>query len=224
MTPAPDLARATPGAHEIAALFPATLYDFLSSGNGYKVRLLLRLLDLPFRYAEIDLLHGGSRTPEFLARNPIGKIPVLELADGTLLCESNSILWWLAEGTAWIPSSRLGRQRVLQWMSFEQYSHEPSIAVRRSRLLHPEFGSLTETQARELLERGHSALGVLERQLATQPFLVGPASSIADIALYAYTHVAHEGGFELERFPAVCAWLARMQKLLPDLRIDQVPR
>jgi glutathione S-transferase len=208
---------------EVSALFPATLYDFLSSGNGYKVRALLGLLELPYRYVEVDLLSRASRTPEFLARNPIGKIPVLELAEGTALCESNAILWWLAEGTELIPDSRLGRQRVLQWMSFEQYCHEPTIAVRRARTLHPEFGALAEDQWASLLERGYEALGVMEKVLAERAFFAGDRFTIADIALYAYTHVADQGGYDLGRFPAVRGWLERVRKSLPDLPIDRVP-
>lgn len=208
---------------DIRGLFPATLHDFLPSGNGYKVRLLLALRELPFRYVEVDITCGASRTPAFLALNPIGKIPVLELADGTALCESNAILWWLAEDSPFLPSTRLGRQRVLQWLSFEQYSHEPSIAVRRARLQHPELGALDEAQAAALLERGHAALAVMEQRLAAHDFLVASGFTIADVALYAYTHVADEGGFDLARFPAVRAWLDRVRGRLPDLSIDRTP-
>lgn len=208
---------------EVSSLFPATLYDFLSSGNGYKVRVMLGLLELPYTWVEVDLLSRGSRTPGFLARNPIGKIPVLELADGTALCESNAILWWLAEGGELLPDTRLGRQRVLQWMSFEQYCHEPSIAVRRARILHPGFGALEEEQASSLLERGYEALEVMEGVLAEQAFFAGDRFTIADIALYAYTHVADQGGYDLQRFPVVRDWLGRVAERLPDLPIDRVP-
>jgi len=208
---------------EVSSLFPATLYDFLSSGNGYKVRVMLGLLELPYTWVEVDLLSRASRTPEFLARNPIGKIPVLELADGTALCESNAILWWLAEGGELLPDTRLGRQRVLQWMGFEQYCHEPSIAVRRARILHPGFGPLGEEQGSLLLERGYEALAVMERVLSEQAFFAGERFTIADIALYAYTHVADQGGYDLQRFPAVRGWLARVAERLPDLPIDRVP-
>ncbi len=211
------------GADELARYFPATLYDFLPSGNGYKVRLVLALLGLPYRYVEVDLTVGASRTPDFMARNPIGKIPVLELADGTCLFESSAILWWLAEGTSLVPASRLGRQRVLQWMSFEQYNHEPTIAVRRARLLHPEFGELTESESVALLERGYQALGVMDGVLERQDFMAGSSLSIADIALYAYTHVADEGGFDLVRFRNVTRWLDAVAKQLPELPIDRVP-
>lgn len=211
------------GLDAIRGHFPATLYDFLPSGNGYKVRLVLALLDLPYRYVEVDLVRRASRTPEFLARNPIGKIPVLELVDGTALCESGAILWWLAEGTHLLPGSRLGRQRVLQWMSFEQYCHEPAIAVRRSRLLHPEFGELGEELSASLLERGYEALGVMEGHLVDEPFFVERSLTIADIALYGYTHVADQGGYDLGGYPAVRAWLERVKKELPDLPIDRVP-
>ena len=208
---------------EIVPFFPATLYDFLPSGNGYKVRVALSHLELPYRYVEVDLRRGQSHTPEFLARNPIGKIPTLVLADDTVLCESNAILWWLCEGSDWLPEGRLSRQRVLQWMSFEQYCHEPTIAVRRSRREFPEFGALTEEQSAQLLEKGHEALAVMEQTLRDHAFLVDDRFSIADVALYAYTHVADQGGYELERYPGIRAWLERCVKALPDLRIDQVP-
>ncbi|MDD9964726.1 MAG: glutathione S-transferase family protein [Myxococcales bacterium] len=208
---------------EIAALFPATLYDFLSSGNGYKVRLALAHLQLPYRYEEVDLVRGESRTSEFLARNPVGKIPVLVLADGTVLCESNAILWWLCEDSDWMPEGRLARQRVLQWMSFEQYNHEPTVAVLRARALHPEFGTLSEAQRTDLLKRGHLALDVMEQTLSRRPFLVEDQLSIADVALYAYTHVAHQGGYDLHRYSGIRAWLARCRQGLPALRIDETP-
>jgi glutathione S-transferase len=186
------------------------LYDYLESGNGYKVRLLLRQLGVPFERVEVDILRGETRTPAFLARNPNGRIPCLELEDGTHLWESNAIQWFLAEGTPLLPDDRLGRAQVLQWMFFEQYSHEPYVAV--VRFWH--HAGLVE-QNRALLpektERGYAALGVMERHLATRTFFVAERYSIADIALYAYTHVAPEGGFELARFPAVCAWLERVR-------------
>ncbi len=182
-----------------------TLYDFLPSGNGYKVRLLLTRLRQPFRLVEKDIARGETRTPEFLALNPNGRIPVLELDDGRRLAESDAILFYLAEGTPFLPSERFGRAEVLQWMFFEQYSHEPYIAVAR-RLRHLE-GQPVPAQ---LADRGHQALGVMERHLATRRFFVDERYTIADIALYAYTHVADEGGFDLTSYPAVRAWLARV--------------
>jgi glutathione S-transferase len=186
------------------------LYDYLESGNGYKVRLLLTQLGREFEWIDLDILKGETRRPEFLRKNPNGKIPVLELEDGTCLSESNAILFWLAEGTAYLPDDRLDRARVLQWMFFEQYSHEPYIAVVR---FWNHAGLATEK--RDLLpektEHGYRALGVMEEHLESRPFFVGERYSIADIALYAYTHVAGEGGFDLLRFPAVGAWLERVR-------------
>ena len=186
------------------------LYDFLSSGNGYKVRLLLAQLASPFERVEMNILEGATRTPEFLAKNPNGRIPVLELEDGTFLAESNAILFYLAEGTRFLPGDRIDRARVLQWMFFEQYSHEPYIAVARA-WLHL-FG-MDEERRRQLPQKqklGYDALGVMERHLREREFFVGGGPSIADIALYAYTHVAGEGGFELDAYPAIRDWLDRV--------------
>ncbi len=185
------------------------LYDYLPSGNGYKVRLLLHQLQIPFELVAVDIEKGESRTPEFLRRNPNGRIPVLELEDGTCLAESNAIQWYLAEGTRMLPDARLLRAQVLQWLCFEQYSHEPYIAVVR----HWHHIGLTPERERQLpekRERGEAALGVMERHLATRRFFVAERYSIADIALYAYTHVADEGGFDLTAFPAVRRWLANV--------------
>ena len=182
-----------------------TLYDFLPSGNGYKVRLLLAQLEIPFVLVEKQIFKGETRTPEFLAINPNGRIPVLELDDGQRLAESDAILFYLAEGTPFLPTDRLARARVLQWMFFEQYSHEPYIAVAR-RIRHMEEKPVPA----ELAQRGHQALGVMERQLTGRRFFVDDVYTIADIALYAYTHVADEGGFDLAAYPAVRGWLARV--------------
>ncbi|HEX6011768.1 MAG TPA: glutathione S-transferase family protein [Geminicoccaceae bacterium] len=186
------------------------LHDFLSSGNGYKCRLLLHQLGLPFERIELDILKGETRTPEFLAKNPNGRIPALELEDGTVLAESDAILFYLAEGTPFLPEGRLERAQVLQWLFFEQYSHEPFVAVARFiRHLLPE-DSPRRAELPRLEQGGHAALGVMERRLAEHPFLVADRYTIADIALYAYTHVADEGGFDLEPYPGVRAWLARV--------------
>jgi glutathione S-transferase len=186
------------------------LHDFLDSGNGYKVRLLLHQLGLPFELVPVDILRGESRTPEFLARNPNGRIPLLELEDGTHLAESNAIQWYLAEGTPFLPEGRLGRAQALQWMFFEQYSHEPYVAVLR---FWHHSGRLEANRhlVEEKERRGYEALGVMERHLAERAYFAGGRYSIADIALYAYTHVAPEGGFDLSRFPAVQAWLGRVR-------------
>jgi len=187
------------------------LYDFLPSGNGYKVRLLLRQLKIPFELVEVDILAGATRTPEFLAKNPNGRIPVIELEDGRFLFESGAILVYFAEGTRFFPDDRWQRAQVLQWIFFEQYSHEPYIAVARA-WLHV-FG-LDDERRRQLPQKqklGYDALAVMERHLGTRRFFVAECYTIADIALYAYTHVADEGGFDLERFPAVRAWLDRVR-------------
>ena len=186
------------------------LYDFLPSGNGYKVRLLLRQLSIPYGLIEMDITRGETRTPEFLAKNPNGRIPLVELDDGRFLAESGAILFYFAEGTRFLPGDRWNRAEVLQWMFFEQYSHEPYVAVARA-WLHL-FG-LDEERRRQLPQKqklGYDALGVMERHLAAREYFVGDEPSIADIALYAYTHVAPEGGFDLAPFPAVRAWLARV--------------
>ena len=196
------------------------LYDYLESGNGYKVRLLLTQLGLPFERVEMDILKGATRTPEFLSKNPNGRIPCLELESGAFLWESNAIQFYLAEGTPFLPADRLARAQVLQWMFFEQYSHEPYIAV--VRFWH--FAGMVEKNRAQLadrVERGYAALGVMESHLATRAFFVGERYSIADIALYAYTHVAHEGGFDLARFPAVERWLARVRAQPGHIPITQ---
>ncbi len=187
------------------------LYDYLSSGNGYKVRLLLAQLGQSCERVELDIVKGETRTAEFLAKNPNGRIPTLEIEPGVFLPESNAICWYLAEATRFVPDDRLARAQVLQWMFFEQYSHEPNIATVRFWVTHdlltPERRALLETK-RAL---GYAALDVMERHLGAHPFFVAERYSIADIALYAYTHVAEEGGFDLTRFAAVRAWLDRVR-------------
>ena len=188
------------------------LYDFLSSGNGYKVRLVLHQLGLPFTRIEVDIVRGETRTAQFLAKNPNGRIPLLELRDGTFLAESNAILFYLADGTPLLPADRLERAQVLQWMFFEQYSHEPNVATSRYWLHHLE---LTPERRAALVDKqrlGHAALAVMEQHLATRTYFVGELYSIADVALFAYTHVADEGGFDLAPYPAVRAWLARVAR------------
>jgi glutathione S-transferase len=188
-----------------------TVYGDLESGNCYKVYLLLHLLDLPHRWVKIDVLKSETRTPEFLALNPNGRIPLVTLEPGVHLSESTAILAYFAQGTALFPADRLLQARVLQWMSFEQYDHEPNIATSR---FWRHFLKQPERYAAQLAEkhpRGLAALGVMERHLAHQPYFVGERLTIADIALYAYTHVADEGGFDLAPFPAIRAWLDRVK-------------
>jgi glutathione S-transferase len=185
------------------------LYDHLESGNGYKARLLLHQLGIPFERVELDITNGATRTPAFLAKNPNGRIPMLELEDGTCLPESNAILWYLAEGTPFLPEDRLGRAQLLQWMFFEQYSHEPNIATLRF-WTHQGWLAQRAALVPGKREAGVAALGVMEGHLAKRAFFVEERYTIADVALYAYTHVAEEGGFALAPYPAIRAWLARV--------------
>jgi glutathione S-transferase len=198
------------------------LYDYMDSGNGYKVRLLLAHLHLPYELVEKDIEKGETRTPEFLALNPNGRVPVLELEDGTALAESNAILYYLADGTPYLPSDRLHRAQALQWMFFEQYSHEPYIAVVRFWRRHG-LGEATERDVEQRMQRGYAALEVMERQLTAHPFLLGNAFSIADIALYAYTHVARQGGFDLDRFPNTQMWLQRVAQEPRHVTMEHKP-
>ncbi len=196
------------------------LYDFHESGNGYKVRLLLAQLGLAYERIELDILKGATRTPEYLAINPNGRIPVLELDDGERLAESNAILCYLGEGTPFLPDGRLERARTLQWLFFEQYSHEPFIATLRFWY----FSGQAVERKREIEERtprGYDALGVMETQLAGREFLVD-RYGVADIALYAYTHVAHEARFDLSAYPAVNAWLERVPAQPGHIPMEQL--
>ena len=186
------------------------LYDYLDSGNGYKIRLLLHHLDIPFELIECDVVKGETRTPEFLARNPNGRIPTLELEDDSYLPESSAILYYLASGTPWLPEDRLKRARVLQWMCFEQYNHEPNIATSRNWLKHLEIDAARQIQLDGKRCAGYATLDFMEGHLSDRQWFVGDTATIADIALYAYTHVAHEGGFDLFDYPAIRAWLGRV--------------
>ena len=198
------------------------LYDNLSSGNGYKCRLLLHKLGIPHERIELDIDRAETRTPDFLAKNPNGRIPTLQLEDGSFLPESNAILWYLAERTPYLPDDREGRARVLQWMFFEQYSHEPNVATVRFWITH--HVEMTEERTLAIVTKrklGYDALGVMETHLKDRAFFVGDRFSIADIALYAYTHVAGEGGFDLSGYPAVRAWMERVAAQQPHIPITQ---
>jgi len=188
-----------------------TVHGMADSGNCYKVKLALEQLSLPCRWVEVSTTKGETRSKEFLARNPNGQVPTLELEDGSFLPESGAILAYLAEGTPLMPAGRLERARVLQWMFFEQYSHEPCVAVARAILRYQPPDSPRRAELPRLQERGRKALGVMEQHLQNSDFFAGARYSIADIALYAYTHCAADGGFELARYPAVVAWLARVR-------------
>ena len=187
------------------------VYGNSDSGNCYKVKLALERLGLAYRWIETDSVAGATRTAEFLARNPNGKVPLLELEDGAFLPESNAILWYLAEDTELAPAGRLGRARCLQWMFFEQYSHEPYVAVARSVMRYLPPDSPRRAELPRLRERGHQALAVMERHLARERYFVDEVYSIADIALFAYTHCAEDGGIELAPYPAIRAWLERVR-------------
>ena len=201
-----------------------TLYSQQNSGNCYKVRLTCAELGLPLTLVDIDILQGESRTPQFLAMNPNGKVPLLQLPDGRYLAESSAMLYYLAEGTALLPQDRYERAQTLQWMFFEQYSHEPYIAVARFWLHLVKGGrELKKNQIDEWMERGYQALGVMERHLVNADFFGGKRFTIADIALYGYTHVAHEGEFDLTTYPSIRAWLARVRSLPSHVDINWRP-
>jgi glutathione S-transferase len=204
------------------------LYDYLPSGNGYKVRLLLTQLQIPFKRIELDIIKGGTRTREFLRKFPNGRIPAIEFEDGRRLFESNAIMWHFAEATTLLPKDRFERARALQWMFFEQYSHEPYIAVARFFAIHPDHDDERRAGLPRIIKGGYDALGVMESHLGgggegdhAREFLVGGKYSIADIALYAYTHVAHEGGFDLANYPAIREWLARVKSQPRHIPITQ---
>ena len=186
------------------------VYGDYNSGNCYKVKLMLHLLGLEYQWHAIDILKGEAQTTAFLAKNPNGKVPVLELEDGTCLWESNAILNFLADGSEFLPSEPRLRTQVLQWQFFEQYSHEPYIAVARFIEFYLGLPAERLEEYRKLQTRGYKALDVMEQQLGRTPYLVGEHYSIADVTLYAYTHVAHQGGFDLSADPAITAWLQRV--------------
>jgi len=188
------------------------LYDYLPSGNGYKVRLLLTQLGVSFERIELNIVKGETRMKEFLRKFPNGRIPAVELDDGKLLFESNAIILYFAEGTTFIPADRFQRAQVFQWLFFEQYSHEPYIASVRYLVTHPEVPDARRTILETMMRpRGYDALGVMEGHLKSREWFVGERYSVADIALYAYTRVAGEGGFDLAGYPAIRAWLDRVQ-------------
>jgi glutathione S-transferase len=199
------------------------LYDYLDSGNGFKIRLLLAQLGKTYRWVELDILASETRTPEFLAKNPNGRIPTLELDDGTCLAESNAILWYLAEGTPFIPADRVQRAQVLQWMFFEQYSHEPYVATPRFIVKHLPADSPRYAELPDRMARGRAALAIMETHLSQRPYFVADTYSVADIALYAYTHVAHEAHFDLTPYPAVRAWIERVASQPRYIPLTQRP-
>lgn len=198
-----------------------TVHGFSPSGNCHKVRLLLEQMGREYRWLEKRSDDGSTRTPEFLAKNPNGKVPIIELDDGRVLTESNAILFWLAEGAPFLPDQPWQRAQALSWMFFEQYSHEPCIAVARFICGWTPIDSPRRAELPRLRERGHQALAVMERHLASHAWFTGERYGIADIALFAYTGVAEHGGIGLASYPAIRGWLERIARTprfvpLPD--------
>ncbi|MBW4446806.1 MAG: glutathione S-transferase family protein [Spirirestis rafaelensis WJT71-NPBG6] len=197
------------------------LYDFLPSGNGYKIRLLLTQLGIPFERVEVNITKGETRSPEFLSKNPNGKIPVLEIEPGKYLAESNAIMVYLSEGTEFLPYDRFSRAQVLQWLFFEQYSHEPFIATPRYWISVLGKAEEYKDALEEKHKAGYAALSLMEEHLKSHTFLVAERYTIADMCLFAYTHVAHEGGFDLSRFPHIKAWIERVKAEPGHISITQ---
>jgi glutathione S-transferase len=194
------------------------LYDYVASGNCYKARLLLALLGREYERVAIDIFAGDTLTDGFAELNPARETPVLELDDGALLAQSNAILWYLAEGTEYLPSEPFQRAEVVQWLFFEQERVMSGIGAARFRILTGRAPELVQAR----LELGRTALEMLEAHLGGRPFLVGDSCTIADVANFAYTHVAEDAGYDLSRYPAVTAWLKRIEEL-PGFMNDLVP-
>lgn len=190
-----------------------TVYGDSRSGNCLKVRWLLDRLGLAYDWLETDIMTGATRMPDFLRLNPAGQVPLVVLEDRRTLAQSNAILIHFGEGTDLIPADAYDRARMFEWLFWEQYSHEPYVAVARFRMAY--MGEPREALEARLIERGNAALDRLEQALTASDFLVGGALTLADIALVAYTRVAHEGGFDLSRRPAVRAWISRVEQALP---------
>jgi glutathione S-transferase len=196
------------------------LYNSAVSGNCYKVRLLLAHLGLAYDKVEVSVVDRSNR-PELLGGlNPALRVPTLVLDDGRPLAESNAILWYFGDGTPYLPTDPYERAQVLQWCFFEQYSHEPYVAVARFWKMYSGQPEQFDRQRERLHAGGYAALDAMEAHLADRAFLVGDRYSLADISLYAYTHVAHEGGFELERFPEIRSWLERVAEQPGHVSID----
>ncbi|GJL80797.1 MAG: glutathione S-transferase [marine bacterium B5-7] len=187
------------------------VYGDRLSGNCYKISLLMSLLDINHQWIDVDVRSGETATQDFLKLNPFGKIPVIELDDGCTLAESNAILHYLAAGSRYINDEPFFHGNILKWQFFEQYSHEPYIAV--ARFINRYLGLPAERRAEYESKQagGHAALRIMQSQLETSPYLVGEQYTIADISLFAYTHVANEGGFDLTRYPAIEAWIERIE-------------
>jgi glutathione S-transferase len=201
-----------------------TLYSMKRSGNSYKVRLALAQLGLPYRLEEVDILKGDSHTPEFLAMNPSGQVPLLEVAPGRYLAESNAILWYVAGGTPLAPEDRIDRAEALQWMFFEQHSLEPNLGAAYFWLALVKGGrELQQHALDDWMEEGYRALKVMENHLKTHRYFAAGRYTIADIALYAYTHLAHQCDFDLSEFPAINTWLDRIAAEPGHVRMPAQP-
>ena len=201
-----------------------TLYSMRRSGNCYKVRLALAQLDIAHELVEIDILKGETRTPEFLAMNPSGHVPLLRVEDNRHIAESNAILWYIAGHTPLVPDNRADRAEMLQWMFFEQHSLESNIGAAYFWLTLVKGGrDLQQHALEDWMQEGYRALGVMEKHLTRHDFFAADTYTIADIALYAYTHVAHQCDFDLSSFPAVRAWLARVADQSGHIAMDSEP-
>jgi len=196
------------------------IYGDVYSGNCYKLKLICALLAIEHEWIPVDILKGDTRSEIFLALNPNGQIPVCVTAGGDVLTESNAILYYLAQDSQYWPRDRLAQTRILEWQFFEQYSHEPTIAVARFIRLYQGMPEDRKDEYQAKLKAGYRVLGLMEQHLTNNIFLVGDSCSIADISLFAYTHVAPEGGFELSNFPAIEAWIARIQSLQGFISMD----
>ena len=201
-----------------------TLFSMRRSGNCYKVRLALAQLGIRHHLVEVDILRGDTHTPDFLAKNPNGQVPLLEVAPGKYLPESNAILWFLAEGTPLLSDDPIERATTLQWLFFEQHALEPNLGAAWFWLVLVKGGRELQQHALEdWMEEGYRAFAVMEKHLARHPFLVDGRYSIADVALYAYTHIAHQCDYDLTRFPAIREWLDRVAAQADHIPMDWHP-
>jgi glutathione S-transferase len=203
---------------------PTRLYDFPFSGNGYKVRLALAYLGLRVDYEVVDLLAGDAASDRFIAKSPMGQIPVLELDDGALLRESNSILYWLADGTNLMPNDLSARTRIVQWFCFEQSNIDKVLGRTRFLKRYPDFMATSASDWEQWYATGYRALGVLEGELRDRAFLVGDSYSVADICLCGYVHCAEDGGFDLTDYPSVDQWRSRVRDQPGYHPIDDIGR
>jgi len=200
------------------------LYQQHDSGNCYKARLILAHMQVQFRIVDINALDGSTRRPEFLELNPAGKVPLAVFDDGRRLAESNAMLLYFARGGELLPADAWTQAQIHSWLFFEQYSHEPAVAVRRSLLVYPERrGAASERRMQQLFRDGNAALAVMEARLSRADWLAADTATVADLSLYAYTHLADDGGFDLARYPGITAWLARVAALPGHVDIDWRP-